>query len=595
MRKSEQALHYILLWLSITVLFHTGYNTFVTWKKFKKKVLGQGINVGGEIEPDQIFLDSSNLPQFDTHQFEGRLEQPISRGTFLWLSISFLIVGLLFSGRLFALQIASGEAYATRSQDNHLQHTAIFANRGIIYDRSGVPLAWNDLNVAGDFSLRSYYKSSGFSHLVGFVKYPAKDSKGFYYEDTFTPKGGVEEFFNEELSGTNGLKITETDAFSEIKSESTLTDATDGENITLTVDSRIQEKLYEALRNTVTERGFAGGAAVIMDIHNGEILALTNFPEFGQSVMADGANKEAIDALINDKRNPFLNRVVSGQFIPGSIIKPFLATGVLEEGIISPTKQILSTGALEIPNPYDSTKSTIFKDWKAHGLVDLRRALAVSSNVYFFTVGGGHGDQKGIGILNIEKYTRGFGFGSLTGINVAGEKEGNVPSPAWKTAVFDDDWRLGDTFNSSIGQFGFQVTPVQALRAVAAIANQGTLIVPTIIERNSAVGRYSKTLPYSEDNLKIVREGMRLGVLEGTASGLNVSYVQVAAKTGTAELDASKTLVNSWVIGYFPYNAPRYSFAVMMERGPYANQIGATSAMRQLLDWMSVNAPEYLK
>jgi penicillin-binding protein 2 len=276
-------------------------------------------------------------------------------------------------------------------------------------------------------------------------------------------------------------------------------------------------------------------------------------------------------------------------------MKPYVAIGALSENIIDPKKQILSTGSISVPNPYDKTKKTVFNDWKAHGWVDMKRAIAVSSNVYFFEVGGGFENQKGLGITNIEKYLRLFGFGSATGINIGDEETGTIPNPAWKAEYFDgEEWRVGDTYNTAIGQYGMQVTPIQVVRAVTALANNGTLLKPTIF--NDPNDTFSEKLPLKEDYFEIIREGMREGVAGGgTAQALNIPEVNVAAKTGTAELGSEKRSVNSWVTGFFPYENPRYAFIVQMESGPRANLTGATFVMRSLFEWMALNTPEYIK
>jgi cell division protein FtsI/penicillin-binding protein 2 len=145
-----------------------------------------------------------------------------------------------------------------------------------------------------------------------------------------------------------------------------------------------------------------------------------------------------------------------------------------------------------------------------------------------------------------------------------------------------------------IGQYGFQTTLIQAVRAVGAIANGGTLVTPHLVRE--PVQEFPKTnVPMPAEYYKVVREGMRLAVLEGTETGLGVPYVQVAGKTGTAEIDAGKKYINSWVTGFFPYENPRYAFAVVLERGPHANTIGGVYVMRQMFDWMNENTPEYLK
>ncbi len=170
-----------------------------------------------------------------------------------------------------------------------------------------------------------------------------------------------------------------------------------------------------------------------------------------------------------------------------------------------------------------------------------------------------------------------------------------MPTPEWKADKFDGEpWRLGDTYNTVIGQYGFQVTPLQLLRAVAAIAAGGQLVTPTVVAADSE--QPPKLLPIkdiSPASIQIVKEGMRLSVTEGTAKGLDTGAVAIAAKTGTAELGATKQLVNSWVTGFFPYEQPRYAFVVLMERGDHTNLVGATYVMRQVVDWMAATVPEY--
>ena len=225
----------------------------------------------------------------------------------------------------------------------------------------------------------------------------------------------------------------------------------------------------------------------------------------------------------------------------------------------------------------------------------MRLAIAVSSDVYFYVVGGGFEDQRGIGIGNIEKYMRLFGFGEVPGDNDFFGAAGVIPNPEWKEANFNGDaWRVGNTYHTAIGQYGFQVTPLQAVRAIAAIANGGKLLAPRLVRDADEQPDY-KVIPIEPSSFGIVRDGMRMGVTEGTASGLALSGVSLAAKTGTAELGTQKRYVNSWVVGFFPAQKPRYAFAVMMERGPRGNTVGATYVMRQFLEWMSVYAPEYLK
>lgn len=564
-------------------------------RRFRKR--GKPIQ---EIYPDEIFLDSENLPDFDVHQFEGRIEKPISLTTIVSLSVVFGIFFVVLLGRSWVLQAEDGALYAAKSEANRLKESVLFAERGAIYDRRGEKLAWNSLPANGesDFSVRVYTKDDGFSHILGYVKYPAKDKYGVYYRKDFEAMDGVEKYFNTVLSGSQGLKIVETDALGEVQSESTLRPSRDGENLTLSIDARLQKKLYEAIHELANRVGFTGGGGALMDVHTGEILALTSYPEYDNAVMALGTDSKKISGYFSDTRKPFLDRMIGGLYTPGSIVKPYVALGALEEDIISPERQILSTGSISVQNPYDPDKKTLFNDWKAHGLVDMQRAIAVSSNVYFYEIGGGYEDQEGLGIDRIEKYLSLFELGKSPTSGFFSGPQGTIPSPAWKDRVFPGDpWRIGDTYYTAIGQYGFQVTPLQMLRAVGALANEGTLLVPTILSvaSSSLPVAPGKTLPVSARNIDIVKGGMRLGAEIGSASGLNVPYVKVAAKTGTAELGVSKQFVNSWVIGFFPYDNPRYAFTIIMERGPRANVYGATYVMRELLDWMALYAPEYFE
>ena len=558
-------------------------------KTFLRRFLSRKRN--REINPDEIFLDASNLPAFDQHQFEGRLERPITKRTRLFIAVVFFLLILAYAGRVGFLQIYKGATLAHLSENNRLEHSIIFADRGVLYDRTGKELAWNVASAESDFALRRYAGNEGLSHTVGYVGYPLKDSSGIYYQSTYAGRGGAESFFDARLSGENGLKIIEIDALQEITSESVLRPPRDGENITLSVDASLNSALYESIKRRAETSGFVGGAGVLMDVLNGEIIALASYPEYASQILTDGRPSERIQSYVEDERKPFLNRVVSGLYTPGSIIKPIIAVGALEEGVIAPEKEILSTGSIRIPNPYVNNGFSVFVDWKAHGYVDMRRALAVSSNVYFYEVGGGFEEQRGIGIEGINAYARLFGLGESTGAPFEGEHTGVIPNPLWKEETFNgDEWRIGDTYNTAIGQYGFQVTPMQMARAIGAIGNGGTLFAP-ILEKGAKAEK--EILPIHPDYAEVVREGMRLGVVEGTAQALSVPFTSMAAKTGTAELGTAKQFVNSWVVGFYPYEQPRYAFAVIMERGPVKNLVGAAAVAREFFEWIHAYAPEY--
>ncbi|MBP6974445.1 MAG: hypothetical protein KBB54_00710 [Candidatus Pacebacteria bacterium] len=561
-----------------------------------------------EINPEEIFLDSSNLPEFDTDQFEGQIEKPISKNSIRIAGVVFLFVAVFFIYKITTLQVVGGERYRLISENNRLHHSLLFAERGAITDREGTLLAWNQTDpTQADFSLRSYTTELGLHNLVGYVKYPKKDKFGFYYNTEFAGGDGVEKYYNELLSGDNGLKITETDALGKTLSESVVRPPKKGDNISLSIHAGAQKSMYEAISEMRRRSGFEGGAGVVMDVRTGEILVSVSNPEYDSNVLTDGKDVEKINGYLQNKSNPFLDRVSSGLYTPGSIVKPIFALAALVEGVITPEKQIESTGELKVPNPYRPGEFTIFKDWKAHGYTDMRRAIAVSSDVYFYQIGGGFPGQKGLGIDNIDKYSRMFGFGdSLEGTFFHGKK-GVIPTPDWKKLNFDGDiWRVGDTYNTSIGQYGFQISPIQAVRATAVLANSGTLLTPTLqkVAGQNTVGQNVGTTAGANSGTKIditqeayyrvVREGMRQTVTEGSMMLLNVPYVKVAGKSGTAQLGVAKKQINSWAVGFFPSDAPRYAFAVLLERGPSTATEGGTAAMALWLDWMNVYAPEYL-
>ncbi|OGD66729.1 hypothetical protein A2442_01205 [Candidatus Campbellbacteria bacterium RIFOXYC2_FULL_35_25] len=549
---------------------------------------------GGEIYPDEIFLDSSNLPDFDTQQFEGRIEKPISKKAIFSLGFFFVCILFIFSFKLFILQIKEGNQYLIRGEDNRLEHSVIFSERGIVYDKKDVELIWNTFDEEEPYAIRNYIEKDGLAHLLGYVSYPLEDSSGNFYQIETIGKDGVENYFNSKIKGENGLKIIEVDALQNIKSESVIKPPKNGENITLTIDSELQSHLYSFIKNLSKDVGFKGGAGVIMNIKNGEILAMSSYPEYNSNILSNSGDKNEIANYIGNKNNPFLNRVTSGLYTPGSIVKPFMALGALTEGVITPDKQILSTGSISLPNPYYPELKSVFKDWKVHGWVDMRRALAVSSDVYFYEIGGGFEGQKGIGILKINEYMKMFGFEQVTGGEVIDEQKGVIPNPEWKKEMFDgEEWTVGNTYHTVIGQYGFQVTPLQVVRAVSALANNGIMLTPVITASSTKNVGLSKTMPIDDKSFEIVKEGMRDAVTEGTAQGLNVGFIKIGAKTGTAELGVSKKYVNSWVVGFFPYDNPKYAFAVIMEEGPKENTIGGLYVMRQLLEWMNINRPEY--
>jgi len=445
----------------------------------------------------------------------------------------------------------------------------------------------------GDFAGRLYAPFEGLAHVTGFVKYPLTDKAGNYYEEYYRGRDGIERAYNHLLQGENGIKLKETDVMGTVTSESVVQKPKDGMPVTLSIDAKVNEILFKSIKNLATERGFVGGAGVIIDTETGEIIALTSYPEYNSGILTEGTDTESINRMLQSSAKPFLNRAIGGLYTPGSVLKPIVALAALHEGIISPEKEILSTGAITVPNPYDPSKPSIFKDWKAHGWTDMREAIAVSSDTYFYSIGGGFEGQKGLGITLLDEYFRQFSITDKTDIELSGEVEGVIPTPEWKKEKFDGEiWRLGDTYITSIGQYGTQVTPLAMARAIAAVANKGKILKPSLLKGGFA-SPVERVLEFNPEDWTVVHAGMRDSVTYGTSVGLNVPYVEAAAKTGTAELGTGKLYVHSWSVGFFPFQNPKYAWAVVMEKGPSTNTLGATSVMRQVFDWISLNSPEY--
>ncbi|OGC84498.1 hypothetical protein A3F55_02035 [Candidatus Adlerbacteria bacterium RIFCSPHIGHO2_12_FULL_53_18] len=546
-----------------------------------------------EIHPDEIFVDSSNLQAFDTDQFEGRIERPIGQGALLFVSSLLLLLVGLYCLRAFDLQFVKGVAYAKQAAENQLAERIIFADRGTVVDRTGRELAYNvRVDAESDFAERHYGQYRGLSHIVGYTKAPTKDSSGHYFRTSFEGIEGVERAYNDVLAGHNGITLTETDARGNVVSESAQRPPQTGEQVSLSLDAEVTQGLYDAIAARAEGSKFQGGAGAVIDIETGELLALTSYPEYSSEALSRG-REEALEAFFADERNPFLNRAISGLYAPGSIVKPMVAIAALAEGVIDEFKEILSTGSISIPNPYFPDQPSIFRDWKAHGYTDMRHAIAVSSDVYFYTVGGGYKDQQGLGIATLDEYFKLFGMGNPTGLMGFEEPGGTIPTPEWKEATFGGDpWRVGDTYNTAIGQYGVQVTPLQMARMAAAIANGGMVLTPALIASSSPQGT---SLPIDPHAFEVAREGMRLAAQGGTAAAVNMPFIEVAGKTGTAQVGAQNQFMNSWVIGFYPYENPRWAFAVVLERAPAGTAVGAPAAMNAFLWWLKANAPEYLE
>lgn len=546
-----------------------------------------------EIFQDLNFSKSSSKEIFD-NKIPERIGQNGQYAIIALISLIFFTF-VLFS---FKLQVLEYQKYLSKSNNNQFVSVPILPIRGSILDRKGEVLAQSQkIKDVDDGYKRVYTEKEGFGHILGYVKYPQKDSSGVYFQNNFEGVSGLESYYDQLLSGAVGKKLYEKNV-SEVKQNFFVVNLPiEGKDIQTSIDADLQEFAHKKLKEYVIEKQFQSGTVIIMEIETGQILTMTNYPEYDPKQMipnekgVEDRNKY-ISKINTDEGTPLLNRAIAGTFAPGSILKTVFALAGLQLGLIDPVTSIFSSGRIEVINSQDPSKKAIFRDWKAHGWVNVRTAISNSSDVFFYALGGGYENQKGLGIKNIDEWSKSFGVDSLSGIDLGGEVKGNVPTPEWKKRIFKEGWRLGDTYNSSIGQFGFLMTPIGALRMTAAIATNGNLITPKIRIDNNGVTIKKVSKNVNEEWYKVVQSAMRMVVTEGTARNLNSKLFEVAGKSGTAEVGVKKDKIQSWIAGYFPYKKPKYAFVFLCSMGIREVSPTPNILAREVLEYMYINNPE---
>lgn len=450
--------------------------------------------------------------------------------------------------------------------------------------------------VQEEFS-RNYPFSESVAHIVGYVgrvtRKEVSEAKGFSFTDV-VGRDGIEAAYDGDIRGNSGRKVIEVNAKGVFVRERLLEPPRSGLNAQLTVDAELQKAIFDIFSRMVS----SAGAVVAIDPRNGAVRALVSYPSFDNNVFVSLPDNAKIRSILSDARFPLLNRAISSTYPSGSTIKPIIAVAALEEKVIDEKKKILDQGFISIPDPYHPGQATIFRGVKPLGWVDVRRALANSSNIYFYTVGGGYKDIAGLGIARIKRYANLFGLGTKLGIDIPGEVAGSMPDAAWKKQFVKNDplWRLGDTYNTSIGQGFVSVTPLQMTSAIAAIANGGTLWKPHILETfldedkkivRSAVSEVIRSGFVSSETLAIVREGMRLSVTDGLAVFLNDLPMTSAAKSGTAEV-GEKNKTHAWFTVFAPYENPEIVLTVFVEKGGGGSAVAMPIA-KEILRWYGEN------
>lgn len=437
----------------------------------------------------------------------------------------------------------------------------------------------------------SVLEDSSLSHILGYtgkINQRELETLGRTYSPIdYIGKVGLEYSWEQELKGQAGSKNIEVDALGRQKKIINEVPAVDGYNLLLSLDLDLQEKAEEILQSYLTKAGLKRASIIIINPSNGEILSLVSLPAYNNNLFAGGIGQESYRSLLEDPNQPLFNRAISGEFPSGSTIKPLFAAAALQEGVITENTSFLSTGGIRIGEWF-------FPDWKAggHGTTNVRKAIAESVNTFFYYIGGGYQDFKGLGLSSLVKYSKLFGLGEASGIDLHGERKGFVPTQTWKETVKKEPWYIGDTYHFSIGQGDVIVTPLQVANYTVALANGGTLYRPHLVSRildvnNNVVQEVEPEIiqgGFIDDyNMKIVREGMRQTVTQGSGRSLSVLPVAAAGKTGTAQWSSKKS-PHAWFIGFAPYDNPELAITVLVEEGVEGSTMAAPIA-RDILAW----------
>jgi penicillin-binding protein 2 len=459
-----------------------------------------------------------------------------------------------------------------------------------------------------DSYLRTYPEGKLGAHILGQTgKIGAEEIDDYrrrgYAGNETVGKGGVEQEYEEFLKGTPGEYVVEVDASGEPRGREVVSSRAPrpGRDVELSIDGPTQRALQDALRERVSLNGLAtGGAGVALDPDTGEVLAMASYPDFDPSVFVSGKPGQVEDVL-TDPANRVLNRAIGGSYPAGSTFKAISATAGLEDGFITADEVVSSPAEIEL-------YGTVFPNFRlrSHGDVTLPTALEVSSDTYFYQLGDEFYQAKG---SPLQEEAERYGLGSQTGVDLPGEIDGLVPTPAWKRRNFagpdftdlDRSWKPGDTINLSVGQGYLGVTPLQMAVAYAAIANGGTVHTPSVgrrildpngrVVQEIAEGRPSRGLEASADHLAAIKEGLYRAAngIGGTATavfGNLPEEVKVAGKTGTAEQSQGED--HSWFVGYAPYDDPKIVVAIVIEAGGTGSNAAAPAVCHTIAAYSPV-------
>ncbi len=471
----------------------------------------------------------------------------------------------------------------------NLDHQSLILLKTRIQELPGFTLEEN--------AIRYYKKGEYFSHIIGHMGRINREElrifEGYSITD-YIGRTGIERFYENILRGRAGNISIKKDAFGNKLSEQVILDSVAGSSLVLWLDMALQEKITKELKNALERTGAEVGAVIALDPTTGGVLAKVSLPNFDNNLFAKGISQEDWREILDNPNEPLFNRAISGNYSTGSVIKPFIAAAALEEEIITSDTTIHCDGVIEIPHQYDPGITFYFRDWRIGGLgiVDVYKAIADSSNLFFYIIGGGYRDFTGLGVERIEKYLRFFSWGERTGIDLPMETRGLVPNPEWKMEQKGEAWFLGNTYFLSIGQQYVLASPIQVAIATGAIANNSYIFQPQIV--NKIVDKQKNLVKdiepviinqdfISPKNIDIIKRGMRQTVTDGTATMLNHLPIKVAAKTGTAQTPMPG-FYHKWITVFAPYENPEIVLTIMVE-SVEGIQLTTLPVAKSVLEW----------
>jgi penicillin-binding protein 2 len=616
-------------------------------------------------------MQSPRRPQKNPH---AEAEQFRRRAVLGFAMVAMALASL--AGWYFKLQVVDHAMYATRSEANRIKLRPVVPGRGSIYDRNGKLLAENvpafRLEVlpekAGDskallrelgeifelspedierfeakrrvtrgfrpitlklrvsereaarfavdrwrfpgvelepYLTRHYPYGALFGHVIGYVaRIDEKDLETLGEGNaalTHIGKSGLERYYEEALRGKIGYEQVETNVEGRALRTVGRVPARAGADLRLSVDADLQRAMVAAF-------GEMEGSAVALDPRTGEVLAMVSLPSYDPNLFVNGISHADFDALNSNPSRPQFNRLVLGGVAPGSTLKPLLALAGLDSGVRRAEDRTLSTGMFRLPGMTGRGWGDSHRG--GHGWTDARKSIADSVNTYYYRL------ALDLGVQRFDQYLTRYGFGAPTGIDLIGEIDGILPSPAAKAKLANERWYPGDLVNAAIGQGLWKVTPLQLARGTAALADGGLLRRPHLVAaQRPAFDADWQPLPQPEpvriadspEHLRVVQEGMQMTMHGpgGTARAMSVGApYRMAGKTGTAQVvNRRATSVNpkslpmhqrhrALFVGYAPAESPSIAVAVMVEGGGYGGSTAAPIARKIFDAWLLGKMPE---